>query len=122
MFDIDNFKNINDTYGHITGDHILQQITHIVKNLIRKADVFARWGGEEFLILCIETNINDAEILAEKLRQSIETASFIKVPQITSSFGVTDYRKQEDIDAFINRVDSAMYQAKDEGKNRVVIV
>lgn len=120
MFDIDHFKNVNDTYGHDAGDAVLQRIAKIIKENIRTSDIFARWGGEEFLILCIESELNNAAALAEKLRTSIESEEFDKVGRITSSFGVASYIDKEAKDIFIKRADDALYIAKNEGRNRVV--
>lgn len=121
MFDIDYFKKVNDNYGHDIGDNILVTISDLVKKNIRNTDIFSRWGGEEFLILCPETSTQEAEILAEKLRYEIERFSFDKVNQITASFGVTTYRDNDNRDLFIKRVDDSLYMAKKEGRNIVKV-
>ncbi|NPV02048.1 MAG: GGDEF domain-containing protein [Brevinematales bacterium] len=120
MFDIDRFKQINDTYGHEAGDKVLLGITGIVNKLIRKNDIFARWGGEEFMILLPDTDKNSADTISERTRSKIETAVFELDGQVTCSFGVTEYRPHESVSTFIKRVDKAMYQAKHQGRNRVV--
>lgn len=120
MFDIDHFKKVNDTYGHDVGDYVLESISKIIKTSVRETDIFARWGGEEFLILCAEINIENTEILAEKLRESIGTYNFENVGNITASFGVTIYDEKDDRDTFLKRVDEALYEAKENGRNRVV--
>ena len=120
MYDIDHFKKINDTYGHNVGDDVLKAITDIVKGRIRTIDVFARWGGEEFLILLPDTNVLSASVLAEELRLMIENTEIIKGEKITASFGVTEFRSGDTFEIFINRVDKLMYQAKQSGRNKVV--
>lgn len=119
MFDIDNFKNINDTYGHQQGDSILVEISDILKASSRITDCCARWGGEEFIILLPNSDINGALTKAENLRALIE--SKVSSPsRITCSFGVSDFYKGDDsIDNIIMRADQALYQAKYMGKNRV---
>ena len=121
MFDIDYFKKVNDTYGHDIGDMVLKDIVNLVSNSIRNVDIFARWGGEEFLILCPQTDLENTKVLAEKLRREIEEFTFSKVGNITSSFGVTVFRAKDNKKTFIKRVDDALYKAKNEGRNRVVI-
>lgn len=122
MVDIDHFKMVNDTYGHDVGDYVIKSIVDVVKKKIRNIDIFVRWGGEEFIILCPQTDSFSATTLAEKLRSAIDDTSFDKVGNITCSFGVTSYVKKESENSFIKRLDSALYRAKDEGRNRVVAV
>ena len=122
MFDIDFFKKVNDNYGHDIGDHVLKKIAHNVKEEIRHSDIFVRWGGEEFLILCLESASVDASALAEKLRVYIEGMNFEKVQKVTCSFGVTSYIDKESAESFIKRADEALYRAKNEGRNRVVSI
>lgn len=119
IFDIDDFKIINDTYGHQKGDKVLVNIADILKNTSRITDYCARWGGEEFIILLPNTDISGALIKAEKLREAIET-SHSNPTNITCSFGVSDfYEKDVTVDGTIQRADTALYQAKFKGKNRV---
>jgi diguanylate cyclase (GGDEF)-like protein len=122
LFDIDNFKQINDTAGHLAGDRILKKITDLCTKNIRTSDIFARWGGEEFMILVPENADQAAAALADKLRDCIETADFSFESTITCSFGITEYKDQEDKETFIHRVDTALYQAKQTGKNRVALL
>jgi len=122
MVDIDHFKKVNDTYGHDVGDNVLKSMVEIVNKNIRNIDIFVRWGGEEFIIMCPETDSAKAAVLSEKLRDSIEKTKLDKVGNITCSFGVTSYVKNESEESFIKRLDSALYRAKDEGRNRVVVV
>ncbi|MDD2828066.1 MAG: GGDEF domain-containing protein [Sulfuricurvum sp.] len=121
MFDIDNFKLINDTYGHNIGDEVLTTIAAITYTILRKTDHFARWGGEEFLILASMTTSIDALILAEKIREKIQDTTFPLNITVTCSFGVTLCNPSLDIYTLIDQADTALYRAKAEGKNRVCI-
>ena len=121
MFDIDHFKELNDTYGHNAGDYVLKTLTQIVKNNFRAIDYIVRWGGEEFLIIAPDTNLGGAEVLAEKIRKAIENYNFDKVNQITVSFGVTQFKKDDTEDTLIKRADDALYKAKEKGRNRVEV-
>ena len=120
FFDLDHFKLINDTYGHQVGDEVLEQVTKLVDSMNRKADIFARYGGEEFIILTPETDISGAMIHAERLRDKIEKYNFKTVGHLTSSFGVTEFKGENDsIEELLDRADIALYQAKELGRNRV---
>jgi diguanylate cyclase (GGDEF)-like protein len=119
MFDIDHFKNVNDTYGHDVGDLVLTTLCHIVQDNIREFDVFARWGGEEFMILTPNDNLESSKDLAERLRREIEVHYFEKVKTITCSFGVTEFKNEDTNDTFTKRVDEALYTAKTQGRNIV---
>ena len=121
FFDIDNFKKINDTYGHSIGDMVLIKIVSLLHDALRTTDVFARWGGEEFVIIMPHTALSNAVEAAEKLRQIIEKENIKEVGQVTCSFGVTEFLKDDDIQSLIIRADNAMYKAKKEGKNRVTV-
>lgn len=120
FFDIDHFKKINDTYGHDVGDIILQELSTLVQKHVRETDFFARWGGEEFIILLPETNKENALILAEHIRKNIVEKTFTKAKKITVSFGVTQLMNQEQQKSFLKRLDNALYKAKQEGRNRSV--
>jgi len=120
MLDIDDFKKINDTYGHNIGDKVLREFAKVVLSVIRETDHFGRWGGEEFILVATETSLEDAVTLAEKLRESISAFDFIESHRVSCSIGVTQYHDEEDIDTLIHHADLAMYDAKDSGKNRVV--
>jgi len=122
MFDIDLFKNVNDTYGHSIGDLVLKHIAKIVSENIRLVDYFGRWGGEEFMLVLPETKIDQAEVLAEKLRCLIETCDVEVGSKITCSFGVTQLKAQDSSGQIIKRVDAALYKAKNGGRNRVETV
>ena len=122
MFDIDNFKNINDTYGHDVGDVVLIDLSNILKGSIRATDYAARWGGEEFMVLLPETSIDETTRLANELREKIETyqPDNIDLP-ITISIGIAEFIPNENTrDDFIKNVDIALYQAKRTGKNKVI--
>lgn len=120
FFDLDHFKKVNDNYGHLVGDKVLEQITSIVSKANRSADIFARYGGEEFIILAPETDLNGAITHAERLRRDIEKFEFNTVKHITSSFGVTQFNAETDsVEKLLERVDKALYMAKEYGRNRV---
>lgn len=119
MFDIDNFKSFNDTFGHEIGDDILKLVAEITTNSIRKSDVFCRWGGEEFLIIVPELSLNNAMELAERIRTNIEHTACLDCGSVTCSFGVAEYNDSESIDECIKRSDIGLYKAKSKGKNRV---
>jgi diguanylate cyclase (GGDEF)-like protein len=121
IFDIDHFKRINDRYGHIAGDYVLKTIADIVRENTRKIDYFVRWGGEEFMILSSETNLDKAYALAERIRKVIESHEFENFGEITVSLGVTEYKDADTENSFIKRADDAMYDAKRNGRNRCVI-
>ena len=120
FFDIDHFKQINDTYGHQIGDHILTNLAKLFSTFLRKTDIFGRWGGEEFIIILPNTNIKKATIVAKKLLKQIEKNNFYEIDTLTCSFGVTSISQQDNYDSAIKRVDSLMYKAKTEGRNRVI--
>lgn len=120
FFDLDHFKEVNDNYGHMVGDEVLEEITNIVSKANRSADIFARYGGEEFIILTPETDISGAMIHAERLRNAIEKYEFKTIGHLTSSFGVTEFDAQKDtIETLLDRADKALYLAKEDGRNRV---
>ena len=122
MLDIDDFKRINDTYGHDVGDVVLIGISKILKDSIRVTDIASRWGGEEFMVLLPETTMNDTMLVAEYIRKNIEdyNEDNIKFP-ITVSVGVAEFIvNSDDKESFIKKVDVALYQAKNNGKNQVI--
>jgi diguanylate cyclase (GGDEF)-like protein len=118
LFDIDHFKQVNDTYGHLVGDEVLKSLSSLVQNHTRSDDIFARWGGEEF-VLIFDVNLKLGVHLANSLRQIIQEHHFDTVGTVTCSFGVTAFAQNDNIDSLIERADKAMYQAKQEGRNRV---
>ncbi|WP_457567202.1 sensor domain-containing diguanylate cyclase [Desulfurobacterium sp.] len=119
IFDIDFFKEVNDTYGHLMGDKVLREIAQTVKRNIRKPDSFGRYGGEEFLIILPETDISGGVKFAEKIRKLIENHPFPIDRKITISLGVTEYKYEDTIDTILARADRALYLAKESGRNRV---
>jgi len=121
VFDIDHFKKVNDTYGHSAGDYVLKTIADIVRKTIRKIDYLVRWGGEEFVIIPSETNLEKAHALAERIRKITESYKFDTVGKVTISMGVTEFEEGDTGDSFIKRADDAMYKAKEKGRNRVVV-
>jgi diguanylate cyclase (GGDEF)-like protein len=122
MLDIDHFKSVNDTLGHLAGDEILRGTSDVIRNNLRSVDLYGRFGGEEFLILMTQADIKGAMLCAERIRGAVERKRFPKVGtdfKVTVSLGLTDYRGNEKIDAMIARADKALYRAKDGGRNRV---
>lgn len=119
FFDLDHFKQINDTHGHPMGDVILKDITDIISSANRSTDVFARYGGEEFVILTVSTNANGAMEHAQRLRHDIEQHPF-PIGQVTASFGVAECKAASDNPlSLLERADKALYQAKADGRNCV---
>jgi len=118
--DIDHFKKINDTYGHPFGDEVLKKMASVLKSKLRKDDLIVRMGGEEFLIILDTYEIDNALMVAEKLRKAIEDADFEKT-KVTSSFGVCcgDINSKDDFEKLYSLVDEALYKAKQNGRNRV---
>jgi diguanylate cyclase (GGDEF)-like protein/PAS domain S-box-containing protein len=120
MFDIDFFKQINDRYGHKVGDDVLRETTRLISENIRDVDVFARWGGEEFMILSPHSELKSTKILADKLRALIEQHRYHSCPEpVTCSFGIVTFSGADTVESFTNRADIAMYKAKKNGRNRV---
>ncbi len=119
IFDLDYFKGINDTFGHDIGDKVLRHASHICNENIRESDILARWGGEEFVILAPQTDLEGACQLAEKLRSRLESSPMEPFGVVTGSFGVTVYKQDEDFESWYRRVDQALYRAKSGGRNRV---
>lgn len=118
LMDIDFFKKINDTYGHQTGDYVLQTLAKVLKQNIRSSDIVGRYGGEEFMVIVPDTKIDEAWQLAEKLRQSVEQFSFDEVNKVTISIGVSQLNMQDNrSEEIIKRADEALYKAKEEGRN-----
>lgn len=119
MFDIDHFKKINDTYGHKEGDNVLKLLGIRMKDIIRESDIIARWGGEEFMVLAVNTDMQNAQIIAEKFRTDIESQRFPNMTGFTVSAGVTQFEDGDNAASLIDRVDKALYQAKNSGRNQV---
>lgn len=121
LFDIDDFKQVNDRHGHDLGDRVLQETARLLQGELRASGQLARWGGEEFLILAPQTDLAQAHLLAERLRALLAGHPFGTVGTITASFGVAAYRGGEAPAALMQRADGALYRAKHAGKNRVEV-
>lgn len=122
MMDIDKFKNINDTYGHQIGDQVLRTFAAIIRSILRKTDFCGRYGGEEFLIVLTQTDIQAAKVFAERIRDCVENSDFPCLghdSRVTVSIGLTAYRTQEKTEKTISRADELLYKAKKRGRNRV---
>ena len=127
MMDIDHFKNVNDAHGHNIGDQALRIVAHIISEKIRIYDTAARWGGEEFLLILPGANIDEAEHIAERVRQGVETSS-IPIPggnhlNLQASFGVSTSMPEKllSFDILVHQADEALYDAKEKGRNRVCV-
>ncbi len=124
LMDIDKFKNINDTYGHDVGDKALMHIAKLMQHQLRYSDIFARFGGEEFIALLPHASVRQGEQIAEKLRRCLEQHPLHledgREIQMTSSFGVAEIKNVNSFDLTIKAADEALYQAKNQGRNRVV--
>lgn len=121
ILDIDNFKFINDKYGHDVGDEILKEFANILQDNTRASDFLGRWGGEEFIIICSNITKDKAYNIAEKVREIIENFNFYKGLRVTASFGVAQYAKGTSYEELFKLADDALYKAKNSGKNRVII-
>jgi len=119
LIDIDHFKKVNDNFGHAMGDEVLCATTTIIQNQIRDADFVFRWGGEEFLVLLPGTKLSRAQLVAERIRSAVETWGHSKVGRLTISIGVSTMSTVDDFDRYLRKTDSALYQAKKSGRNRV---
>jgi len=120
LIDIDFFKLVNDNYGHQVGDNILIEFANILKFSIRDVDILGRWGGEEFLIICPDTDSHGAITLAEHIRVKIDNFSFHIVNKKTASFGVSSFIQNDTQETILSRADNGLYKAKESGRNQVV--
>lgn len=121
FIDLDRFKQINDDYGHLKGDHILIDLTSVIRNNLRTSDIFGRWGGEEFLVILPNTDLPSAYLIAEKLRERIQQHDFTLQKSLTISIGIAQYDPLKSIEELIEMADQAMYQAKHQGRNKTII-
>lgn len=122
MIDIDHFKNINDTYGHQKGDHVLTAVSSIITENMRINDLVARYGGEEIVVVIPEMESNNSPFIAEKIRNRIEIETIKRTGiQVTISIGGAFYKKNDNTENLIRKADKALYEAKKRGRNRVVI-
>jgi diguanylate cyclase (GGDEF)-like protein len=119
MIDIDYFKKVNDTYGHLTGDMILQEVSQLMKNRIRSVDTVGRWGGEEFMIIYQEIDCQGTYALADNIRNLVEHHTFKDVKHITISMGVAQFQPESSLEELLKQVDSALYYSKEHGRNQV---
>jgi len=117
--DIDEFKRVNDLYGHLVGDQLLVEIAGMLQRGVRKVDTVGRWGGEEFMIVCPDTDNEGASVLAENIRLAINSREFPVVGSKTCCLGVAEYRPGEAPEAVVERADAALYRAKNGGRNQV---
>ncbi len=123
IFDIDNFKKLNDTCGHDAGDEAIKFLAKIIRERVRAIDTIARWGGEEFLVGLVGASENDADVIAESIREKAAGAKFKwrgKNLRFTVSGGVSDLRKFKTFEDLFNAADKALYKAKRTGKNKIV--
>jgi diguanylate cyclase (GGDEF)-like protein len=121
FIDIDHFKQINDRHGHSVGDQVIRELAELTRAHIQRQDLFARWGGEEFLLICPLTRAHEAQRIAERLRLIIAGRVWPGGIRVTSSFGVSEAVLGEDLSATIRRADEAMYRAKKKGRDRVEV-
>lgn len=122
LMDIDNFKQVNDHYGHIVGDRVLSTVAKLMKSTVRETDLIGRWGGEEFMIICPHTMLDEAIKIADRLRQTIEQHPFPIVQQKTCSFGISCFQQGDTVEQLVSRADKALYHAKQNGRNRVEVI
>lgn len=122
MVDIDHFKNINDTYGHQIGDEVLKKLADCIDNNIREDDVFARWGGEEFVIIANGADINSLIELIKKIQNEITKVDFGDISKITASYGLTVYKEHDNETSILKKADEALYIAKNNGRDRYEVV
>lgn len=121
LFDIDHFKNVNDTFGHDIGDKVLEEFTGVIKHTLRENDMIYRWGGEEFIILVKDKNNKHLQLLTNKLKNAITRFNFTKVGFISSSFGVAVATQEDTKDTLLKRADENLYKAKQSGRNCIVM-
>lgn len=119
MIDLDHFKKINDTHGHLIGDRILTEFAKLIQNNIRTADKFARWGGEEFTLLLPETPLHRAGAMGEKLVKLVRESPFHEGLNMTTSIGVAGLEEDDNMDSLLRKADTALYQAKNRGRDQV---
>ncbi|TYR97030.1 GGDEF domain-containing protein [Rossellomorea vietnamensis] len=119
--DIDHFKQINDSYGHTAGDTVLKEFTFKTLEVLDKGDLLGRWGGEEFMLVLKRKGIEDAKHLAEKIRKHISRQDYKRINGLTASFGVAELQAGDTLDSLLNRADKALYEAKNNGRDQVVM-
>jgi diguanylate cyclase (GGDEF)-like protein len=121
LIDVDHFKAINDTHGHLVGDDILREITLSMEKSLRPEDTIGRWGGEEFLVLAKATTLKHAQMLAERVRQGVEQQVFSVAGRVTVSIGVAQFQPDASVSHIFSMADKALYEAKSSGRNKVIV-
>ena len=124
MLDIDHFKNINDTYGHLVGDDVLKATATTISSSVRRGDIVGRYGGEEFIVMLPSVTQAQVVDIAEKIRKSIKNINFKdgkKTFSVTISIGISKYDKNNDIDTLIGNADKALYKAKNSGRDNIIV-
>ena len=119
VVDIDHFKKVNDTYGHLTADKILERVARVLEKEVRKYDIVARFGGEEFFIMLPSASLNVAKRIAERVRKAVFNDGNLKKYKISISLGVAEYMARDNLDRISKRADKALYRAKKGGRNKV---
>ena len=122
MIDIDFFKKINDTYGHMKADELLAELAHVLKKRVRKYDVVARFGGEELIILLPETSLKNAKMLSTRIQKEVHSNKFLKKHGLTISGGITEFKKNDTKARFKSRADKALYKAKKGGRDQFIAI
>ena len=122
MLDIDYFKEVNDAFGHQAGDEVLQGLTACIHETVRLTDLKARWGGDEFIVLLLETKLGEAIDMAERLRRSVAERNFGVAGRLAVSIGITGIEPEDTMDSMIRRADKALYLAKHNGRNRIEVL
>lgn len=123
LLDLDNFKQFNDTYGHIEGDLVLTRLAQVIRRCLRKTDTAFRYGGEEFVVLMPVTTCEEGIVTAERIQAELREEDFSPLPgeriNVTVSIGVAQYQQEKDMKAFVSQVDKLMYEAKEKGRDRI---
>lgn len=120
MIDVDHFKRVNDSYGHSVGDIVLMSIARRIRKRLRVSDHVGRWGGEEFILICPETDTTDAMLVADRIRRTIKQKPVRTAGTMTASFGVATYNGQGDYEVLIAEADKYLYAAKEQGRDRII--
>ena len=121
MFDIDYFKRINDTHGHEVGDQVLVQLAQVVTSTLRETDTLGRWGGEEFLLICPQTDIHNAKVIADKIFKAIQAHDFPCQLKVSISLGLSEFTDTHSLESLLIEIDKKMYKAKQAGRNRIQV-
>jgi diguanylate cyclase (GGDEF)-like protein len=122
LFDLDFFKQVNDTHGHMEGDLVLKEVGETLRQNLRQSDIYARWGGEEFIIIMPHTNLETAKNVATKLQELVRTITYGDGSQtITASFGIAQHQQEEQSQSLLRRADDALYEAKNKGRDTIIL-